>query len=118
MSVIDCLLLNILRVSHKFELPPQSTYLHIRIAHFPFTFLALILGHPARLRPLKGARVVVEGLEHPAVAAVEVDPGDAHGEVGVVAVQIVGYAKHDLDVLGLVLRVELELVRQHTANPG
>ena len=61
------------------------------------TFLALIFCHPAGLGPLKRARVVVEGLERAAaVAAVEVGARHAHGQIGVVAVQVVGHAEHDL----------------------
>ena len=80
------------------------------------TFLTLILRHPARLGPLEGARVVVECLEDAAVAAVEVDGGDADGEVGVVAVEVVGHAEHDLHVLGILLGVQLQLVGQHAAD--
>ena len=62
---------------------------------------------------------MVEGVEELSGARVGVEKGgDPHGEMGRVPREAVGDAEHELEVLGLLARGQLEHVGQHATNAG
>ena len=73
-----------------------------------------VLSQVSSLDPLERACVVVELVEQ--VARVEKLIGNAHSQVGVVGVEVVGDAPHHLDVVRKVLGRSLHLVGHHPTD--